>query len=125
MAKLLEGGIAKTIGKAMVKAGLTIPLTLIKVTPGTRTPGAVSAGTNPTEVSFKARGIEAEYSAYAIANSLVEVGDRKIRIFSSTIAGGQIPTQNDKVIARGFTYRIVGPVTSDAARASYVCQCRR
>lgn len=123
MGKLLEGGLAKTVGKAIVKAGLTIPMTLIKVTPGTRT--SASGGTNPTEASFKARGIETEYSTYALANSLAKVGDRQLTLLASTIGGGKVPEPNDKIISRGVTYRIVGPVGSDPALAAYVCQCRK
>jgi hypothetical protein len=124
MAKLLKK-IAKTVYKATKKAGLLSPMTLIKVTPGTRTPGAVSGGTHPTETSFTCDGIEEDYTAYQLANQLAKVGDKRIRIFGASLKTGTVPEPNDKVTSDGTTYRIIGPVGRDAASACYVCQCRK
>lgn len=116
--------IAKTVAKTVKQAGIDSPMTLIKVAPGTRTAGALSGGTNPTETPYRARGIESEYTAYELANSLAKVGDRRIRLFGASIAGKQIPEPNDKVISQRVIYRIIGPVGRDPASATYLCQCR-
>ncbi len=116
--------IAGIVGDALVGAEMTKPATLIKVTAGTRTPGSVTGGTNPTTTSFAAQGIVADYSAYSIAESLVKAGDRKVRLFGSTIAGGAVPETNDRITIEGTTFTIIGPVGRDPAGATYICQCR-
>ena len=123
MAKLLEGGIAKQVYKAMKAAKMTLPATLIKVTPGTRTPGAISAGTNPTETSYACRGFVADYTAIEMQNTLIQRGDRKVVLLGASIASAQTPATDDKVTIDGATYRII-TVNSDPAKATYTCQAR-
>ena len=76
----------------------TRSMTLVKVANGTRTPGAISGGTNPTTTSHTARGRIDEYSAYELANSLAVAGDRKILLLGASIAGGVTPSPSDHII---------------------------
>ena len=104
--------------------------TLIKVTPGTHTPGAISAGTNPTTTSYAAKGFVADYSSYELANSLVQVGDRRISILGGSLPAGIIPAPNDKITiadASGTskTYKIVAAGVKDTSNgAIFDCQGR-
>jgi hypothetical protein len=103
--------------------------TLIKVTPGTR--GAtVSGGTAPTETSHACSLWVSSYEDGQIDGSSIRSSDRKISILGATIDGGAVPAPNDKVIAEGVTYRIVGDaeggrgVARDPVGAVYRCHCR-
>lgn len=120
VAKLIADNFAKLGGPVGVQG-----CTLIKATPGIRTPNAISAGTNPTTQSFAASGLITDYSAYSVANSLVKAGDRKVMLFGASIAGGAVPEPNDRITIDGTTYTIIGPVGRDPAKATYICQCRK
>lgn len=119
VAKLIASNFAKLGGPVGVR-----PAVLIKVTPGTRTGGAVSGGTNPTTASFAATGLITDYSAFEQQNSLIKDGDRKVMLFGASIATGAIPDPNDRVTIDGATYTIVGPIKRDPAKATYILQCR-
>lgn len=120
----------KLIGKALAKYGKPLGIkscTLTLVTPGTRTPGAASGGTNPTSTSYAAKGWIESYTTGQIDGTLVTSEDRKISLLGSTIAGGAIPVTGAKITFDGVTYRIMGSigVDRDPAGVVYVCQCRR
>ena len=123
MAKPLQGGIAKLLAKGMKQAKMTFDATLIKVTAGARTPGALSAGTNPTEASFACKGFVPKRTATKIANTLIEQNDRVVAILGATIAGSQVPTSNDKITIDGETLRIMA-VKTDGAKAVYTLLAR-
>lgn len=126
--------LAKLIAKNLVRyGGKTIGIkscTLIKVAQGVRTVGAISAGTNPTETSHKAKGFIAEYSDWQIDGTLVKRSDRKIVLLGATIAAKQVPKPGDKITIADpsgvvATYRIVPDgVKGDPVGATYTCQGR-
>lgn len=124
--------LAKTIGKAFAKYGKPIgvrSMTLTKVTTGTRTPLAQSAGTNPTSTSYACKGIVESFTTQ-IDGTLVKSNDRKISLFASEIASGVTPDVNDKITIDGVAYRIVGGkdgkgVMWDPADVLYVCHARK
>jgi len=121
---LLDGDLAGFVADALVGAELTKPATLIKVTDGTRTPGALSAGTNPTQQSFNAQGIEQNLLGLQIRGTLITGVNAAIRLLGATIDGGQVPVPGDKIAIAGRTYTIVEKgVSRDPASASYLCQC--
>jgi len=121
---LLDGDLATLVADALVGADLTKPATLIKVTAGTRTPGALSAGTNPTTQSFTAQGIEQNLLGLQMSGTLIAGVTAAIRLFGATIAGGQVPVPGDRIAIGGKTYTIVDKgVSRDSAAASYLCQC--
>lgn len=121
--------IAKIIAANFSKFGKPLKVTsctLIKSTPGTRTPGAISGGTNPTTSQFKALGMVADYSAYYIANGLVSQGDRKVTLFGASIQGGAVPEPGDRVAIGGETLTIYADgVQGDGVKATYSCRCRK
>ena len=102
--------------------------TLVKVTPGAR--GAtVTAGTNPTETSHACSLWVASYDDQEIDGTSIRSSDRQISILGATIEGGAVPEPNDKIIAEGVTYRIVGEpggrgVKRDPVCAVYRCHAR-
>jgi hypothetical protein len=127
MPKLISGYIRKQVAKYLGPQVLSG--TLIKVTAGTR--GAtVSSGTQPTETSFACKLFVRDYSDEEMAGTGIKTSDRRIAILGGTIAGGQVPSPNDKIsyVRRGSTetYRIVDDgVSTDPDEAVYVCRARR
>jgi hypothetical protein len=122
---LLDGFIAKAVAKALDGAKMLKPAVLIKVTAGARTPGAVSAGMNPTTKNYKAKGIEQNVVGLQLAGTLIAGVDAAIRLFGATIEGGQVPVPGDRISIAGKTYTIVKDgVGRDPASVSYLCQCR-
>lgn len=122
MPKLLSGFIAKQLAKNLgpqVKAA-----TLIKVTNGTRTPGAVSGGLSPTEASYAARGFVDTYNATLVDGTTIRQDDRKVSLLGASIAGSQVPAAGDKVTIEGATYRVI-TVERDPDGAVYTCQGRK
>ncbi len=111
--------IAKQVGKAMKKAGMTKPATLTLVSPGTRTPGAVSGGTNATSTNYSARGLVTSYQAREIDGTIVQVNDKW-----NIGAGKPFPSAGCQITIEGATYRVIS-VDRDAAAATYVCQSRK
>lgn len=111
----------RQIQRAMTRAGIAQVASLVKVTPGTRTPGALTAGTNPTTTSYAAKGWIDDFDNHEIDGTIVIVGDRKIMLLGASIAGGKTPSPDDQVIIAGSKYR-VRRVMSDPANAVYVCQ---
>lgn len=102
------------------------PCTLIKVTPGTRTPGAVSGGTHPTSTSHSATGFVSDYTAYEISGTQIVAGDRKVVLFGASIQGGAQPAPSDTIVIGGETLHVVDKgVTSDPVQATWICQCRK
>lgn len=117
--------IAGLVGAPLVAAGITKPATLIKVTPGTRLPGDVTSGTNPTTARFAAQGIPISTSTLLAAGTLLAGVDRAVMLLGSTITGGARPAPGDSIEIDGATSVIVaGGVSTDPARAAYTCQCK-
>lgn len=127
----IRGQIAKHLGPHVLDA------TLIKVASGTRTAGNQSAGTNPTETSYAAKGWAASYDGHQIPGTLVKQDDRMIALLGGTIDGGVEPEVGDKIMIEDppggevQTFRIIGGheggrgVTRDPDGAKYVCHGRR
>jgi hypothetical protein len=112
------------IAAAVAGAGLDAPATLTKFTAGTRTPGALSAGTNPTSTDYAARGRVVSWRRDRLGGTLVEVNDRVVRLFAATIAGGVAPSIGDTITIESVTARIVG-IERGGASASYTCLVRK
>lgn len=99
-----------------------LPATLIKFTPGTRTAGQLSGGTNPTSVSLPCRGFIDKQANRDRAGTLIADGTVKIVLIGDTINGGapaSAPETNDRVVLEGVTYVIRGPIDRDPAAATY------
>lgn len=115
--------IAKQVGGAMKRAGMTKPARLIVYTAGTRLPDAVSGGTNPTSVSYKARGLVVKWERSRLNETDVQVGDRVVMLFGALIQGGQVPKVGNKITIESVTSRIID-IERDTAAATYACLTR-
>lgn len=127
---LLDGDIASIVSDALVGAGMSMDATLIKITPGPRTIGAISGGTNPMTASYQVQAIPASTEPFRIAGTLISGVDRVIKIYGATLPTGVAPKPGDRIAIDGSTSTIVGDsggqraVVVDAAKAVYTCQCR-
>jgi hypothetical protein len=122
--------IRTSVADGLIGADLFRPATLIKVTPGTRTPGSISGGTNPTTVSYSVQGVPGTTTTLRLNGTLIAGVDRVIKLFGARLPPGVVPAPEDRITMEGVTSTIVGndggnsAVMVDAARAVYVCQCR-
>jgi len=127
---IFKKDIAGKIGTKL--APLVFDVTLVVVTPGTRTVGQLTAGTQATETSYTVKGwVDEMRQRYAGATqgatieerSIVERQDKLITLLGSTLPSGVVPKPNDRLTAEGVTRRIVD-VDRDPAGAVYECQAR-
>lgn len=115
--------IAKQVGMGLKRAGMTKPATLGVVTQGTRTPGAVSAGTNPTTTNVSARGLVIRWKRERLNQTDVLSTDRVVMLLGALIAGGKVPEVGNLITIEGKTGRIVD-IERDPAAATYNCLTR-
>jgi len=94
--------------------------TLTKVTPGARTAGQLTGGTNPTSTTHAAKGFLDNLDKNRLEGSLVEDGDVLIGIVGDSIVGGEVPRPGDRVTILGNTYNVI-QVEVDPAQALYEC----
>ncbi len=118
----LASEIAGSLGQA-TRLGV-VDATLLVVSAGTRTGGAVSAGTNPQDASHSCRGYERTFDAHLIDGTIIAINDRMITLFADSIATAAVPKSGDKVTIGGSTYRIIS-VERDPAAVIYICHGRR
>ena len=112
--------IKDNIGPGVLDATLTV------VTPGTRTPGSLTGGTNPTEVPYACKGFIDSKELRNRAGQLISDGTEKILLIGDTINGGATaPTVNDRITIESTIYLVVGPVDRDPAAATYTCVVRK
>lgn len=119
---LLDGRIAKQVARAMKQAKMDKPATLITVTPGVRTAGRTSAGTNPTETSVSCRGLVTTWKRNMLGATIVQVGDRVVMLFGATL-GAATPAVGSKITIENITSRVID-VERDPAGATYACLTR-
>lgn len=133
----------KELSKALSKFGKPIGVkscTLTLFTSGTRTPGALSAGTNPTSVDYPCKGFIESYSAHTIDGTLVKSEDRKISILGGSLPTGIVPVPEAKITIVDVdgvskTFRVIGRisdapgggagVSADPVGAVYSSHCRK
>lgn len=121
MTNLFGVNIANIVATSIAQAGGVHDVTLIKIAQGTRTPGQLSGGSNPTETQHPAKGFEESLSVLR-PETIVQDARAVVTILGDTITGGAVPVAGDSVISEGTRRRIVGPVNRDPARAVYQCQ---
>ena len=115
--------IAKMVAKPLKAAGMTKDATLIVVTPGTRTVGSVSAGTNPTTTNVTARGFVEDWRKDFVGETQVVKGDRVITLLGALITGGVVPKVGDRITIESVTSTIID-LQRDPAAATYTCLTR-
>jgi hypothetical protein len=95
--------------------------TLVKLTPGTRTAGQLSGGTNPTSTSYACKGFIDSQNRKDIAGTLVEAGDVIIVLLGDTISSGAVaPDQSDKITIESATH-VIKAIDRDPDAATYTC----
>lgn len=121
MPNLFGLNIAGIVNDAISSAGGVLPGTLTKVTAGTRTPGDIAAGTNPTTVTHPMRGFVDQRTKQRVGGTLAATGGRFISILGASLPEGVEPDPGDGVWLDGETktFRIVEIVERDPAAALY------
>lgn len=126
MTSPLLGSLAQTIGSSM--SFLFLDATIERDVPGVVTDPADPPV--PTTVSFACKVIEDQWSRGLLADGLVTAGDVQILILASTLSTEPLPL--DRITTRGLTVTVVpastagrSAVTTDPARATWSCRCRR
>lgn len=113
--------IAKLINQHISPA--VLPATLTKVTPGTRTAGQLTGGTNPTTTSYACRGFIDSKNRHDRDGELIDNGTETILLIGDSISGGTVaPTVGDRVTIEGTLY-VIQTVGRDPAGATYSLQC--
>ena len=104
--------IARTVGSALGTSGLSKPATLIR--------GAAR---------HAVQAVPGDLASMRIAGTLIAGVDRVIRIVGTSLPAGVTPRPGDQIAMDGVTSTIIGDaggnraVSTDAARAMYLCQC--
>lgn len=125
----LDGELAQLIGDNLVAAGMSIDITLIKVTSGARNPSSPTSATADATVSYPCQGFVARLEPYLIADTLIKGVNRVIKIYGSTLPAGVVPAPRDRITAETLTSTIADnhfgkmAVQRDPAAAMYTCQC--
>lgn len=114
MTSLLDGGLARIIGRAV--DGLMLDGVLTR---GVSTTADERGNPEETDDTYPCRGFTEDYTAFYRAQAGVPAGDVKVNILAASIA--TTPLIDDRVTMRGATYRIRS-VTTDPAHALWVCQ---
>ena len=114
MTNLLQGGLARTIGKAM--SGLFLDATLTRDGPTT---GPAYDPVPGAPVTYACRGMVEKYSAYYRANSLVGERDRKVLLLANGL--GTRPLPGDRVTIQGVAFTLQ-EVATDPANAIWECR---
>ena len=110
--------IASIVNSAIGDAGGLRPATLVKMTPGTRTGGSLSYGTNPTQASYTTSGIF-EPSTAADAQTLTRRQRGTVMLLAKPL-GSVVPETGDQVTIEGAAYAVEA-VSRDPAAATYSC----
>lgn len=109
--------------KDLVGPGV-LAATLIRVTPGTRTAGASTSGTNPSTASWSCRGFIDKQGKRRVAGGLEKSRIVWVVLIGDSIDGGStIPETDDRITIEGRSFQISGPVDRDPAAAIYSCPC--
>lgn len=116
--------IKKYVGKGLKAAGLTKTATLTLFTAGTRTPGAIASGTNPTSTAYSVRVTPSQKKFTKVGATLVEQQDRVFLVLGQFLPAGVEPAKSGTLTISGVTYRILD-TDVDGAEAAYVCLTRK
>jgi hypothetical protein len=118
MAELFGIDIAAVVADSIAAAGDLRPGTLTKSTPGSRTGGQLTAGTNPTTASHSFRGFVERRDARRQG----QVGREPmsiVTILGASVSGGAAPEVNDVATVDGTAYVLLELISRDPASAVY------
>lgn len=126
MPKLFGLDIDKLVADGIKQAGGVLDVSFTNYVKGTRSATQPSGGTSSTPKKFTAQGFVEEYKDSQIDGEVVVRGDRKVVILGATVSPAGAPAPGATVTVDEETTTIVEDgVTSDPARATYVCQVRK
>lgn len=95
--------------------------TLTKFTAGTRTPGELTGGTNPTSTAYPCKGYIASQANRDVSGTLVDNGSVEIRLIANTISAGSVaPALEDQIAIEGTTY-VIRVLDRTPSAATYTC----
>lgn len=118
MAELFGIDIAQVVADSIADAGNLRPGTLTKIVPGTRTPGDLTGGTNPTETSHTFQGF-VETKTKRRDGTLVSDPMSVVTILGATINPATVPAPTDTVLIDGTTWTLFELISRDPASAVY------
>lgn len=121
MPNLFGLDIARLVDDSLSAAGGVLTGTLTKRTSGTRTPGSLTAGTNPTETSHAFRGFIASRTTSRRGGTAAETSGRFVTILGASISPAAVPEPSDRVTIEGETFDVLS-VTRDPAAAVFECE---
>ncbi len=102
-----------------------LPATLTKITPGTRTAGQLTGGTNPTTATHACKGFIDRKDRRDRDGELIHDGSVTILLIGDTINGGATaPDIGDSVTIEGAVYNI-DSLDRDPAAATYTLQATK
>lgn len=122
MPRLLDGGLSRTIGRAM--SGLFLDATLKR--------DALAAGSDAfdpgavTTTEYTCKAIHEEWGTYHHAAGLVRQGERKVLILAHSLSVE--PAPGDRIVIRDEVFTVCDSgsgqraVTTDPAKAVWVCR---
>lgn len=119
MGNILFGlDIAKIVNAEIQKAGGVLDGTLTKTTPGTRTPGDLTGGTNPTTTTHSFKGFM-ETTEERREGMLEATILTKVSILGDSLSPSTVPEVNDEVEIEGSSFILYKLVNRDPAAALY------
>jgi hypothetical protein len=125
--------IPKLLLRALKPFASTVGLkaaTLIRSTPGARTPGLIASGTNPTVTTYPCQALIEVLTVNNVPATLVQMDDRKIGILGASLPPGILPTSTDRVSLLDVdgvskTFRLVAPISGDGVGAMFEFMARK
>lgn len=105
--------------------GQLVAGTLTKRTAGVRTPGALTGGTNPSNVVHTFEGFIDNIAEVSVAGTLATVTGEFVSILTKSISPAAIPQKGDIILIESIRYTIVEIVERDPAGALYKCRVEK
>lgn len=115
--------IRNEIARATRREKLDFPAVLVQRTPGARTTGQSTSGTNPTPARHPVRGIAGSFRQRDIDGTVIRQNDRRILLIGKSLPAGIEPRTGDRIEIDGDKYGVLA-ASHDPARAGYVCHGR-
>lgn len=110
---------------AQAFSGQLVIGTLTKVVSGTRTPGNLTGGTNPTTSSHSFEGFIENRTNKRRDGTLVSSTGEFVTILGASVSPSAVPEQGDGINIESVDYRIIEITGRDPAAATYECRVER
>jgi len=117
MPNLFDLNIAQIIDQAIADAGGVLTGTFHKKSAGTRTPGELTSGRNPTFADHACRGFIEVKTNVSMDGSLVESEGERVTILGNSMS--VVPEAGDEVTFEGTRWTVVKIMKRDPAAATF------